>query len=80
MLKPMDPLKKLAKISAFMTKELRDRLTQNLKTYCALAKARNQLLHNPIERSVENQLYIMLRSPTPTLGELPVSNQTNLTG
>jgi hypothetical protein len=73
-------LKKLAKISAFMTKELRDRLTQNLKTYCALAKARNQLLHNPIKRSVENQLYIMLRSPTPTLGELPVSNQTNLTG
>jgi hypothetical protein len=29
-------LKKLAKISAFMTKELRDRLTQNLKTYCTL--------------------------------------------
>lgn len=66
-----DVLKKLAKISPFMTRELRDRLTQALRTYRALAEGRNQLLHNPIGRSVENQVYIMLRSQTPVHGELP---------
>jgi hypothetical protein len=64
-------LKKLAKIVPFMTKDLRDRLIQILKTYSALAEARNQLLHNPIGRSVENQVYIMSRSKTPVSGELP---------
>jgi hypothetical protein len=54
-----------------MTKDLRDRLIQILKTYSALAEARNQLLHNPIGRSVENQVYIMSRSKTPVSGELP---------
>jgi hypothetical protein len=54
-----------------MTKTLRDRLTQILKTYGALAEARNELLHNPIGRSVENQIYIMLRSSTPIPGETP---------
>jgi hypothetical protein len=66
-----DVLKKLAKLSPFMTEELRERLTKSLKTYCALAEGRNQLLHNPIGRSVENQVYIMLRSQTPAHGELP---------
>jgi hypothetical protein len=66
-----DVLKKLAKISPFMTNELKDRLTQALQRYCALAEGRNQLLHNPIGRSVENQVYIMLRSQTPVPGEVP---------
>ena len=66
-----DVLKKLAKISPFMTKDLRDRLTQALRRYCALAEGRNQLLHNPIGRSVENQVYIMLRSQMPIHGEIP---------
>jgi hypothetical protein len=70
-----DVLKKLAKISPFMTNELRDRLTQALRTYCALAEGRNQLLHNPIGRSVENQVYIMLRSQTPVHGELPYQSK-----
>jgi septation ring formation regulator EzrA len=64
-------LKKLSKIAPFMTADLRDQLTKYLKTYSALAEARNQLLHNPIGRSVENQVYIMLRSKTPIIGELP---------
>jgi hypothetical protein len=64
-------LKKLARISPFMTMELRDRLTKALRTYCDLAKGRNELLHNPIGRSVENQVYIMLRGQTPIQGEIP---------
>jgi hypothetical protein len=63
------------KISPFMTKDLRERLTQALKTYCALAEGRNQLLHNPIGRSVENQVYIMLRSQTPSHGEVPYQSK-----
>jgi hypothetical protein len=66
-----DVLKKLAKISPFMTTELRDRLAQVLRIYGNLAEARNQLLHNPIGRSVEHQVYIMVRSATPVLGEVP---------
>jgi len=64
-------LKKLAKISPFMTQDLRDRLTRSLKTYAALAEGRNQLLHNPIGRSIEHQAYIMLRHPAPRSGEIP---------
>ena len=54
-----------------MTEELRARLTQTLGKYCDLADGRNELLHNPIGRSVESQVYIMLRIPTPVHGELP---------
>jgi hypothetical protein len=64
-------LKKLAKIVPFVTKDLRDRLFKLLKTYSALAEGRNQLLHNPIGRSVENEVYIMLRSQSMVLGEVP---------
>jgi hypothetical protein len=64
-------LKKLAKIVPFVTKELRDLLFKLLKAYSALAEERNQLLHNPIGRSVENEVYIMLRHPSPVLGEVP---------
>jgi hypothetical protein len=64
-------LKKLAKIVPFVTKDLRDRLFKLLKAYSALAEERNQLLHNPVGRSVDNEVYIMLRSPSPVLGELP---------
>jgi hypothetical protein len=64
-------LKKLAKIVPFVTKDLRDRLFRLLKAYSALAEERNQLLHNPVGRSVDNEVYIMLRSPNPVLGELP---------
>jgi hypothetical protein len=70
-----DVLKKLAKISPFMTEDLRERLTQALKKYCALAEGRNQLLHNPIGRSIENQTYIMLRSQTPVHGEVPYQSK-----
>lgn len=66
-----DFLKKLAKISPFMTKDLRDRLTGVLKTYSALAKGRNELLHNPIGRSMTHQVYIMLRTPVPNTGGIP---------
>jgi hypothetical protein len=66
-----DVLTKLAKISTFMTAELRSRLTHLLKTYSRLAEGRNQLLHNPIGRSVENQVYIMLRSPILSAGNTP---------
>jgi len=66
-----DVLKKLSKMSPFMTKELKERLNQALKKYGALAEGRNQLLHNPIGRSVENQIYIMLRTQTPAKGEVP---------
>ncbi|MET4118514.1 hypothetical protein ABIB90_005540 [Bradyrhizobium sp. JR4.1] len=64
-------LKKLAKISPFMTQDLRDRLTHALKTYAALAEGRNQLLHNPIGRSFNDQVYIMLRTPVPRTGGIP---------
>jgi hypothetical protein len=64
-------LKKLAKISPFMTKDLRHRLTGVLKTYSALAEGRNQLLHNPIGRSMTHQVYIMLRTPVPNTGGIP---------
>lgn len=66
-----DVLRKLAKISTFMTEDLKDRLTHLLKRYSGLAEGRNQLLHNPIGRSVENQIYIMLRSAAPATGEIP---------
>ena len=66
-----DVLKKLAQISPFMTDELTKRLAQALKTYCALAEGRNELLHNPIGRSIENEVYIMLRHRTPAHGEIP---------
>ena len=46
-----------------MTDELNTRLNDALKTYLGLAEERNELLHNPIGRSVENQVYIMLRKP-----------------
>jgi hypothetical protein len=64
-------LKKLAKQVPFMTDELRDRLNGSLKAYLSLAEGRNELLHNPIGRSVEHQVYIMLRSPTPLAGKTP---------
>ncbi|MET4215886.1 hypothetical protein ACVWWG_006800 [Bradyrhizobium sp. LB7.2] len=64
-------LKKLAKISPFMTQDLRGRLTRALKTYAALAEGRNQLLHNPIGRSITDQIYIMLRTPVPSTGGIP---------
>jgi len=66
-----DVLTKLAKNSSFMTTELRDRLSQAMRAYLTLAEGRNQLLHNPIGRSVENQVYIMLRNQTPVPGEVP---------
>ncbi len=66
-----DVLRKLAKLLPFMTADLRDQLTRSLKTYLSLAESRNQLLHNPIGRSVEHQVYIMLRSPIPLPGEVP---------
>lgn len=64
-------LKKLARISPFMTQDLRDRLTRTLKTYAALAEGRNQLLHNPIGRSITHEVYIMLRTPLPNTGGIP---------
>lgn len=64
-------LKKLAKQVSFMTDELRDRLNGTLKAYLSLAEGRNELLHNPIGRSVEHQVYIMLRSSAPLAGETP---------
>jgi hypothetical protein len=64
-------LKKLAKMAPFMTDDLNSRLKDALKTYLALAEERNELLHNPIGRSVENQVYIMLKKPLPEPGELP---------
>ena len=70
-----DVLKKLAKIAPFMTDELRERLKGLLKRYLALAEGRNQLLHNPMGRSVENQTYIMLRHSTPRLGELAYASK-----
>jgi hypothetical protein len=70
-----DVLKKLAKMTPFMTEPLRERLTKSLKTYCALAEGRNELLHNPIGRSMENEVYIMLRSKAPTHGEIPYQSK-----
>ncbi|MDR3483786.1 MAG: hypothetical protein P4M05_02620 [Bradyrhizobium sp.] len=64
-------LRKLSKITPFMTEDLNSRLKEALKTYIALAEERNELLHNPIGRSVENQIYIMLRKATPEPGALP---------
>src|SRR5438045_7366203 len=58
-----DVIRKLCKITPFMTDELNTRLNDALKTYLGLAEERNELLHNPIGRSVENQAYIMLRKP-----------------
>jgi hypothetical protein len=66
-----DVLNKLAKISPFVTDDLRARLRHVLKTYLALAEERNELLHNPIGRSLENQVYIMLRKTLPEAGTLP---------
>ncbi|MGY4436673.1 hypothetical protein ACVWWO_009150 [Bradyrhizobium sp. F1.13.1] len=40
-------------------------------TYAALAEGRNQLLHNPIGRSFNDQVYIMLRTPVPRTGRIP---------
>jgi len=64
-------LKKLSNITPFMTEDLNSRLKEALKTYIALAEERNELLHNPMGRSVENQIYIMLRKATPEPGALP---------
>jgi hypothetical protein len=66
-----DVLKKLSKMAPFMTDGLRTQLNLTLKGYLILAEARNELLHNPIARSVENQVYIMLRSPLPEVGKVP---------
>jgi hypothetical protein len=66
-----DVLKKIAKIAPFMTDDLQRSLSAALKKYLALAEERNELLHNPIGRSVENQVYIMLRRPDPKTGEVP---------
>ncbi|WP_156433490.1 hypothetical protein [Bradyrhizobium retamae] len=66
-----DVLRKLGKMTPFMTDDLNLRLKDALKTYVALAEERNELLHNPIGRRVENQVYIMLRTALPTPGELP---------
>jgi hypothetical protein len=66
-----DVLRKLGKITPFMTDDLNSRLKDALKTYLALAEERNELLHNPIGRSVENQVYIMLRKALPGPGALP---------
>jgi len=54
-----------------MTDDLNSRLNDELKTYVALAEERNELLHNPIGRSVENQVYIMLRKTLAEPGALP---------
>jgi hypothetical protein len=64
-------LKRLGKITPFMTDDLNSRLKDALKIYLTLAEERNELLHNPIGRSVENQVYIMLRKKVPDSGELP---------
>ncbi|RZN16230.1 hypothetical protein CWO90_40225 [Bradyrhizobium sp. Leo121] len=64
-------LTKLAKISPFIADDLGVRLRDALKIYLALAEERNELLHNPIGRSVENQVYIMLRTRLPEAGTLP---------
>jgi hypothetical protein len=66
-----DILRKLGKMTPFMTDDLNSRLKDALKTYMALAEERNELLHNPIGRSVENQIYIMLRKAIPEPGALP---------
>jgi hypothetical protein len=58
-------------MAPFMTDGLRTQLNLTLKGYLILAEARNELLHNPIARSVENQVYIMLRSPLPEVGKVP---------
>jgi hypothetical protein len=54
-----------------MTEELNKRLNRALKTYIALAEERNELLHNPIGRSVEHQVYVMLRKTVSGPTELP---------
>jgi hypothetical protein len=64
-------LRKLGKMTSFMTDDLESRLNDALKTYVALAEERNELLHNPIGRSVEDQVYIMLRKTFPEPGALP---------
>jgi hypothetical protein len=64
-------LRKLAKISPHITEELKKRLNLALKTYVALAEERNELLHNPIGRSVEHQVYIMLRKSVSEPTEIP---------
>jgi hypothetical protein len=66
-----DVLRKLAQMAPFMTEELNKRLKEVLRTYLALAEERNELLHNPIGSSIENEVYIMLRRPPPRPGELP---------
>jgi hypothetical protein len=66
-----DVLRKLARITPFMNDDLNSRLKGALKSYLRLAEERNELLHNPIGRSVENQVYIMLRKRLPEPGELP---------
>jgi hypothetical protein len=55
-------LQKLIRLGDF-PKNLSDQLAADLKLYQQLAERRNELLHNPIGRSVENQIYIMLRAP-----------------
>jgi hypothetical protein len=64
-------LRKLGKMTPFMTDDLNSRLKESLKTYIALAEERNELLHNPIGRSLENEVYIMLRKMAPEPGALP---------
>jgi hypothetical protein len=66
-----DILTKLGKITPFMTDDLNSRLKDALKIYIALAEERNELLHNPIGRSLENQVYIMLRTARPEPGAIP---------
>ena len=66
-----DVLKKNGKITPFMTNELNKQLADALKAYCRIAEERNQLLHNPIGRSVENQVYQMIRTTLPNVDEVP---------
>jgi hypothetical protein len=58
-------------MAPFMSDGLRIQLNVCLRGYLGLAEARNELLHNPIGRSVENQVYIMLRSKSPEPGKVP---------
>jgi hypothetical protein len=64
-------IKKLCKITPFITDDLNTRLNCALKEYIALAEARNELLHNPIGRSVENEVCIMLRTTIPDANKIP---------